>query len=85
MLRRVLEITSDGIRKTLPSDSAASEVLPMGVPDYVIIGAIALVVAIGAAGLFDQARGRVVGSDLYLTKPFTKEELLAAVAQHAAS
>ena len=36
-------------------------------------------------GLFDQARGRVVGSDLYLTKPFTKEELLAAVTQHAAS
>jgi twitching motility two-component system response regulator PilG len=34
-------------------------------------------------GLFDQARGRVVGSDLYLTKPFTKDELLAAVAQHA--
>jgi twitching motility two-component system response regulator PilG len=34
-------------------------------------------------GLFDQARGRVVGSDLYLTKPFTKEELPAAVAQHA--
>ena len=36
-------------------------------------------------GLFDQARGRVVGSDLYLTKPFTKEELLAAVQQHAAN
>ena len=36
-------------------------------------------------GLFDQARGRVVGSDLYLTKPFTKEELLGAVQQHAAS
>ena len=36
-------------------------------------------------GLFDQARGRVVGSDLYLTKPFTKKELLAAVAQHAAA
>ena len=36
-------------------------------------------------GLFDQARGRVVGSDLYLTKPFTKDELLAAVAQHAAA
>jgi len=34
-------------------------------------------------GLFDQARGRVVGSDLYLTKPFTKEELLSAVRQHA--
>ncbi len=36
-------------------------------------------------GLFDQARGRVVGSDLYLTKPFTKEELLGAVTQHASS
>jgi twitching motility two-component system response regulator PilG len=36
-------------------------------------------------GLFDQARGRVVGSDLYLTKPFTKDELLAAVAQHAST
>ncbi len=36
-------------------------------------------------GLFDKARGRVVGSDLYLTKPFTKEELLAAVQQHAAT
>ncbi|MEJ2534004.1 MAG: response regulator [Gammaproteobacteria bacterium] len=35
-------------------------------------------------GLFDKARGRVVGSDLYLTKPFTREELLAAVEQHAA-
>jgi TolB-like protein len=50
------EITADGIRKTLPADSAASEVLPMGVPDYVIIGALAFVVAVGAAGLFDQAR-----------------------------
>jgi len=36
-------------------------------------------------GLFDQARGRVVGSDLYLTKPFTRDELLAAVAQHASA
>jgi twitching motility two-component system response regulator PilG len=34
-------------------------------------------------GLFDKARGRVVGSDLYLTKPFTREELLTAVKQHA--
>ncbi|MDR0247207.1 MAG: twitching motility response regulator PilG [Burkholderiales bacterium] len=30
-------------------------------------------------GLFDRARGRMVGSDLYLTKPFTKDELLKAV------
>ena len=35
-------------------------------------------------GLFDKARGRVVGSDLYLTKPFTREELLGAVRQHMA-
>lgn len=33
-------------------------------------------------GLFDMARGRVVGSDQYLTKPFTREELLGAVRQH---
>jgi len=30
-------------------------------------------------GLFDQARGRMVGSDKYLTKPFTKESLLNVV------
>lgn len=30
-------------------------------------------------GLFDRARGRIVGSDRYLTKPFTKDELIAAV------
>ena len=34
-------------------------------------------------GLFDRARGRMVGSDEYLTKPFTKDTLLAAVATHA--
>ncbi len=36
-------------------------------------------------GLFDMARGRVVGSDQYLTKPFTREELLGAVKQHTSS
>lgn len=30
-------------------------------------------------GLFDKARGRIVGSDHYLTKPFTRDELLGAV------
>ncbi|MFN3987048.1 MAG: PleD family two-component system response regulator [Rhodocyclaceae bacterium] len=35
-------------------------------------------------GLFDRARGRMVGSDEYLTKPFTKDSLLKAVAHHAA-
>ncbi len=33
-------------------------------------------------GLFDRARGRVVGSDHYITKPFTREELLSAIKQH---
>ena len=32
-------------------------------------------------GLFDKARGRMVGSQDYLTKPFTKEQLLRAVQQ----
>lgn len=36
-------------------------------------------------GLFDRARGRMVGSDEYLTKPFTKDSLLKAVAAHAAA
>ncbi len=34
-------------------------------------------------GLFDKARGRIVGSDHYLTKPFTKDELLDAVRAQA--
>jgi len=34
--------------------------------------------------LFDRARGRMVGSDEYLTKPFTKESLLKAVELHLA-
>ena len=33
-------------------------------------------------GLFDKARGRIVGSEQYLTKPFTKDQLLQAVEQH---
>ncbi len=34
-------------------------------------------------GLFDRARGRMVGSSEYLTKPFTKDSLLAAVLQYS--
>ena len=33
-------------------------------------------------GLFDKARGRIVGSEQYLTKPFTREELLEAIRKH---
>lgn len=32
-------------------------------------------------GVFDKARGRMVGSEEYLTKPFTKDQLLQAVLQ----
>lgn len=33
-------------------------------------------------GLFDLARGRLAGSDKYLTKPFTRQDLLAAIQAH---
>ncbi len=34
-------------------------------------------------GLFDKARGRIVGSEEYVTKPFTRDELLGAIRKHA--
>lgn len=34
-------------------------------------------------GLFDKAKGRIVGSDKYLTKPFSKDELLDAIKEYA--
>jgi len=36
-------------------------------------------------GVFDKARGRMVGSQDYLTKPFTKDQLLQAVKQFGSS
>jgi twitching motility two-component system response regulator PilG len=36
-------------------------------------------------GVFDKARGRMVGSQEYLTKPFTKDQLLQAVQQFGAN
>lgn len=33
-------------------------------------------------GLFDRARGAMVGSNAYLTKPFTKDSLLQTVREH---
>jgi twitching motility two-component system response regulator PilG len=36
-------------------------------------------------GVFDKARGRMVGAQDYLTKPFTKEQLLQAVQQFGAA
>ncbi|MGA7979329.1 MAG: twitching motility response regulator PilG [Chromatiaceae bacterium] len=34
-------------------------------------------------GLFDRAKGRMVGAEQYLTKPFTRDELLGAIRRHA--
>ncbi|MEJ1353825.1 MAG: twitching motility response regulator PilG [Candidatus Sedimenticola sp. (ex Thyasira tokunagai)] len=34
-------------------------------------------------GLFDRAKGRIVGSEQYLTKPFTKDELLGVIRKYA--
>lgn len=36
-------------------------------------------------GLFDRARGRIAGAEEYLTKPFTRDELLGAIRQHVAT
>ena len=34
-------------------------------------------------GVFDKAKGRLVGSEQFVSKPFTKEDLLEAIEQHA--
>jgi twitching motility two-component system response regulator PilG len=34
-------------------------------------------------GIFDKAKGRIVGAEQYLTKPFTREELLGAIRRYA--
>lgn len=36
-------------------------------------------------GLFDKARGRIVGAEEYLTKPFTRDELLKAIHRHVSA
>jgi twitching motility two-component system response regulator PilG len=46
--------------------------------------AIPVVMLSSKDGLFDRARGRLVGADHYLTKPFTRESLLSAVTSFAA-
>jgi twitching motility two-component system response regulator PilG len=47
-------------------------------------GATPVIMLSSKDGLFDRARGRMVGSDEYLTKPFTKDSLLKTVGAHAA-
>ncbi len=33
-------------------------------------------------GIFDKARGKLAGSEQFITKPFTREDLLEAIQQH---
>jgi twitching motility two-component system response regulator PilG len=46
--------------------------------------AVPIVMLSSKDGVFDKARGRMVGAQDYLTKPFTKDQLLKAVAQFGA-
>jgi twitching motility two-component system response regulator PilG len=50
-----------------------------------IFGATPVVMLSSRDGLFDRARGRVVGSDRHIAKPFTKEDLLAVIADYGGS
>jgi twitching motility two-component system response regulator PilG len=43
--------------------------------------AVPIVMLSSKDGVFDKARGRMVGAQDYLTKPFTKDQLLQAVRQ----
>ncbi|KHD08118.1 pilus assembly protein PilG [Candidatus Thiomargarita nelsonii] len=43
-----------------------------------ILKKIPIVMLSGKDGVFERARGRMVGAEHYMTKPFTKEELLSA-------
>ncbi len=47
-----------------------------------VFQAIPIIMLSSKDGLFDKARGRIVGAEQYLTKPFTGEELLAAIKRH---
>ena len=66
---------------TTPQRAAATPA--PGAPDIRRIGEVKVDASKIPAGLFDKARGRMVGSEEYLTKPFTKDSLLKCVAQHA--
>jgi twitching motility two-component system response regulator PilG len=48
-----------------------------------VFSAVPVVMLSSKDGVFDKARGRMVGSQDYLTKPFTKDQLLQAVRQFA--
>ena len=48
------------------------------------LAAVPVIMLSSKDGLFDRARGAMVGSSAYLTKPFSKDSLLAAVREHTA-
>jgi TolB-like protein len=50
------DITAAGIRRTPPDTASSAHTLALRVPDYLIIGALAIVAAVIAAGVFDRAR-----------------------------
>lgn len=50
-----------------------------------VFGQIPVIMLSGRDGLFDRARGRVVGSDHFITKPFGRDELLNAIELYAGS
>ena len=45
--------------------------------------AIPIIMLSSKDSIFDKARGRIVGASDYLTKPFTSDELMAALHQYA--
>ncbi len=47
-----------------------------------VFRAIPVIMLSSKDGLFDRARGRIVGFEHYLTKPFTRDELLSAIERH---
>ena len=49
------------------------------------VPAVPVVMLSSKDGVFDKARGRMVGSQDYLTKPFTKDQLLQTVRQFGAA
>ncbi|NVO06437.1 MAG: response regulator [Rhodoferax sp.] len=49
-----------------------------------LFAAVPVVMLSSKDGVFDKARGRMAGAQDYLTKPFSKEQLLQAVQQHGA-
>ncbi|MDX1574316.1 MAG: twitching motility response regulator PilG [Methylophaga sp.] len=44
--------------------------------------AIPIIMLSSKDGLFDRAKGKVVGAEQYLTKPFTRDDLLSAIRTH---